>query len=155
MTKIAKIFSTIFYIGFVNWMPGTFGSAIAIIAILPIIYNFSLFVNIFLFILILLLSLKLIEIYSKSIKKTDAKEIIIDEFLGIYLIMLFYHYLDSLNDIIKIILIFFLFRFFDIIKPFPANWIDKNFKNSFGVIFDDLIASFFTIFTLFIINAFI
>ncbi len=155
MIKIAKIYSTVFLIGFVKWIPGTIGSGVAIIAILPLIKNFNLILNIFLFILILLLSLIFIEVYSKSVKKNDAKEIIVDEFLGIYLIMLFYPYLNSLNDIIKIILIFLLFRFFDIIKPFPANWIDNNFKNSFGVIFDDLIASVFTIFTLFIINAFI
>ena len=78
-----------------------------------------------------------------------------DEFLGIYLIMLFYENFNSINFFIKILLIFFLFRFFDILKPFPANWIDKNYKNSFGVILDDLIAGVFTLFTLFLINAFI
>ena len=129
MTKIAKVFSTIFFIGFVKWIPGTVGSAVAILALLPIIVTYSIFLNIILFILILLLSLIFVQIYSKSIKRDDAKEIIIDEFLGIYLIMLFYHYFDSLNDIIKILLIFFLFRFFDILKPFPANWIDKKFKS--------------------------
>ena len=53
------------------------------------------------------------------------------------------------------VLIFVIFRFFDIFKFFPANWIDKNVKNSIGVIMDDIIAGFYTVVILFLINAFI
>ena len=155
MIKLSKIFSTFFYLGYIKWIPGTFGSLAALIITLLIIDVFSLFFHIFLFSIIFILSIIFIHIYSKSISRNDSKEIIIDEFLGIYLIMLFYENFDSINFFIKILLIFFLFRFFDILKPFPANWIDKNYKNSFGVILDDLIAGVFTLFTLFFINAFI
>ena len=51
--------------------------------------------------------------------------------------------------------IFFLFRFFDIVKIYPANWIDKNIKNSFGIILDDLVAGLYCIIVLFILNVFI
>ena len=155
MIKLSKIFSTFFYLGYIKWIPGTFGSLAALIITLLIIDVFSLFFHIFLFSIIFILSIIFIHIYSKSISRNDSKEIIIDEFLGIYLIMLFYENFDSINFFIKILLIFFLFRFFDILKPFPANWIDKNYKNSFGVILDDLIAGVFTLFILFFINAFI
>ena len=60
-----------------------------------------------------------------------------------------------MNDNLKLILIFLLFRFFDITKLFPANIVDKKLKNSFGVILDDLIAGTYTIIVLFLINAFI
>ena len=53
------------------------------------------------------------------------------------------------------ILIFFLFRFFDIIKFFPANLIDKKMLNSLGVILDDIVAAIYTILTLYFINVFI
>ncbi|PPR45843.1 MAG: Phosphatidylglycerophosphatase A [Alphaproteobacteria bacterium MarineAlpha5_Bin6] len=155
MIELSKIFSTFFYLGYIKWVPGTFGSLAALIITLLIIDFFSLFFHIFLFSIIFILSIIFIHIYSKSISRNDSKEIIIDEFLGIYLIMLFYENFNSINFFIKILLIFFLFRFFDILKPFPANWIDKNYKNSFGVILDDLIAGVFTLFTLFLINAFI
>ena len=51
--------------------------------------------------------------------------------------------------------IFLLFRFFDIVKVYPANWIDKNLKNSLGVILDDLVAGVYCIFILYIFNVFI
>ena len=37
-----------------------------------------------------------------------------------------------------------MFRFFDIFKPFPIGYIDKNFKNSFGIMFDDVLAGIYT-----------
>ena len=49
-----------------------------------------------------------------------------------FYIMLYYKYFILLN--------FLLFRFFDIFKPFPIAYVDKNFKNSFGIIFDDILA---------------
>ena len=39
---------------------------------------------------------------------------------------------------------FFLFRFFDIFKPFPIGYFDKNYKNSFGIMFDDVLAGLYT-----------
>ena len=41
------------------------------------------------------------------------------------------------------------------IKIFPANYIDKNLKNGYGVIMDDIVAGIYTIFTLMILNVFI
>ena len=43
-----------------------------------------------------------------------------------------------------------LFRFFDIKKPFPINIFDEKFKNSFGVLIDDIIAGFYVVLTLII-----
>ena len=45
---------------------------------------------------------------------------------------------------------FILFRFFDIVKPFPVNFFDKKFKNSFGVIIDDVVAGLYVVLTLII-----
>ena len=104
--------------------------------------------------IVFLLSAKLISIYSNKVKRNDSKEIVIDEFLGISLIIIFYDYLKFTNDYFMFLLIFILFRFFDIIKIFPANYIDKNIKNSYGVIFDDLVAGSYCIVILFIINVF-
>ena len=82
----------------------------------------------------------------------DSRNIIIDEFLGIYIIFFFYDYLYIYNNYITLILIFFIFRFFDIIKIYPANYIDKNIKNGYGVILDDLIAGIYTIVTMIILK---
>ena len=69
--------------------------------------------------------------------------------------MVFFDYYPIDNDYFKLSLIFILFRFFDIIKPFPAGWIDQNVKNSKGVIFDDIIAGIYSIMILILLNVFI
>ena len=156
MNKISQIFSTLFFIGYVKWAPGTFGSFFSLIVIIFLhnIINKNEFI--ILFFCILLLATQFIKIYSKSVNKHDAKEIVIDEFLGIYLIIIFsYDFEIFNNEFIKILLILFFFRIFDIIKPFPANWIDNNMKNSYGIIVDDIIAGIYTIIVLALINAFI
>ena len=107
------------------------------------------------FFILFSLSLILINIYSFNREIYDSSEIIIDEFLGIFIIIIFYEYIKFTNDLIMFLLIFLLFRFFDIIKIYPANWIDKNLKNSLGVILDDLVAGVYCVFVLLIINVFI
>jgi len=156
MNKISQIFSTLFFIGYVKWAPGTFGSFFSLIIIIFLheIVNKKEFI--ILFFCILLMATICIKIYSKSLNKHDAKEIVIDEFLGIYLIIIFtYDYKIFNNEFIKILLIFLFFRIFDILKPFPANWIDKNMRNSFGIILDDIVAGIYTIITLALINVFL
>jgi phosphatidylglycerophosphatase A len=56
------------------------------------------------------------------------------------------------NSFYNIIIGFVIFRFFDILKPFPINIIDKKIKNGFGVIFDDLLAGIYSGVTLYSIN---
>ena len=156
MNKISQIFSTLFFIGYVKWAPGTFGSIFSLITIIFLhnIVNKNEFI--ILFICILLMATICIKIYSKSVNNHDAKEIIIDEFLGIYLIIICsYDFKIFNNEFVKILFILLFFRIFDILKPFPANWIDKNMKNSYGVILDDIVAGIYTIITLALINVFV
>jgi len=156
MNKISQIFSTLFFIGYIKWAPGTFGSFFSLITIIFLhnIINKNEFIIIF--ICILLMATIFIKIYSKSANNHDAKEIIIDEFLGIYLIIIFsYDFNIFNNEFLKIFLIFLFFRIYDILKPFPANWIDKNMINSYGIILDDIVAGIYTIITLALINVFI
>ena len=47
---------------------------------------------------------------------------------------------DSNEAVLFYLYIFILFRYFDIKKPFPVSYFDKKFKNSFGVIMDDVVA---------------
>ena len=75
---------------------------------------------------------------------------LIDEFIGqsipIYLYEISHGTEKTANEaIIFYIICFVLFRFFDIAKPFPVSFFDKNFKNSFGVIMDDVCAGFYVV----------
>ena len=152
MFKISKFFVTLFGIGYFPFMPGTVGSFFSLIFLMSIkTYSFSFLLVIF--ICMFVLSIFLIKIYSDNSNKHDSSEIIIDEFLGIFFIVLFYDYIYIGNDFIMFILIFILFRFFDIFKPFPISYIDKKILNSFGIILDDIVAAGFCLITLGIINA--
>lgn len=68
----------------------------------------------------------------------DPSYIVIDEVCGVGVAFF------KLNDIMIILLAFVLFRFFDIFKPFPINYIDKKIKNGFGVMLDDIAAGICT-----------
>ena len=155
MFNISKLFVTIFGLGFFPIAPGTIGSIFAIIFFYTIINTVSIIFLSALFSLLFFISLSFINIYSSNINKYDSSEIIIDEFMGIFIIIIFYEYIKFTNDLLMFLLIFLLFRFFDILKIYPANWVDKNIKNSFGVILDDLVAGVYCILILLLINVLI
>tara|TARA_A100001011_G_C14068787_1_gene739340 strand:- start:136 stop:612 length:477 start_codon:yes stop_codon:yes gene_type:complete len=157
MIKLTNLFVSLFYSGYIKTLPsGTFGSFISILILFPLIEFNIISLELFIlgFIVIFLLSLYFIKVFSSYTQSHDSKIIVIDEFLGIYLILIFYDQIQIINTYISVFLIFILFRFFDVVKIFPANIIDKNLNNALGVILDDLVAALYTIIILYIINAF-
>ena len=157
MIKLANFFVSLSFAGYIKLIPpGTFASFLSIVILFPIVeYKIiSLEIFIAIFILIFFLSLFFINKFSSHTQSHDSKIIVIDEFLGIYLILIFYDQIKIINPYVTIVFIFILFRFFDILKIFPANIIDKKLKSSFGVILDDLVAGVYTIIVLYILNAF-
>ena len=157
MVKLANFFVSLSFAGYIKLIPpGTFASFLSIVILFPIVeYKIiSLEIFVVIFFVIFLLSLFFINKFSSHTHSHDSKIIVIDEFLGVYLILIFYNQIKIINPYITIILIFILFRFFDILKIFPANIVDRKLKSAFGVILDDLIAGIYTIIILYIINAY-
>ncbi len=157
MIKLANFFVSLSFAGYIKIIPpGTYASFLSIVVLFPIVEYKIISLEIFVvfFIVFFLLSLFFISQFSSSTKSHDSKIIVIDEFLGIYLILLFYDQIKIINPYVTIILIFILFRFFDILKIFPANIVDKRLKSAFGVILDDLIAGIYTIIILYVVNAY-
>ena len=157
MIKLANFFVSLSFAGYIKLIPpGTFASFLSIVILFPIVeYKIiSLEIFVIVFIIIFLLSLFFINKFSSHTQSHDSKIIVIDEFLGIYLILMFYDQIIIINPYVTILSIFILFRFFDILKIFPANIVDKKLKSSFGVILDDLIAGIYTTIILYILNAF-
>ena len=154
MQVLTKIFVSLFYSGYFKIWPGTFASIISLLILFPIVeYNLvSAEIFIITFIIIFVFSIYFIKYYSSYTDTHDSRIIVIDEFLGIYLILIFYDIINTSNTFLTIALIFLLFRFFDISKIFPANIIDKKMKNSLGVLLDDIIASIYTIIILYTLN---
>ena len=153
--NLNTLFVTMFGLGRLKIIPGTFGSLATVIIlyyffhILDVPSNFILIILIIIF----LYSFSAIADHIKDNENKDPKEIVIDEFIGqsipIYLYEVSHGIEKSPNDaLIFYAVCFVLFRFFDIAKPFPVSFFDKNFKNSFGVIMDDVIAGFYVVLSL-------
>ena len=149
------LFVTMFGLGKIPKIPGTFGSLATIILLYIFFHLLNLSSNIILIglIFIFIFSFWAVETYIKDIKNKDPKEVIIDEFIGQSIPIYLYeisHGTEKSADvaIIFYIICFILFRFFDIVKPFPVSFFDRNFKNSFGVIMDDVCAGFYVVLSL-------
>ena len=149
------LFVTMFGLGKVPKIPGTFGS-LATVIILYIFFhvlNFSSNLILIALIVIFIFSFSAIAAHIEDNENKDPKEVIIDEFIGQSIPIYLYeisHGTEKSSDeaIIFYIVCFILFRFFDIAKPFPVSFFDKNFKNSFGVIMDDVCAGFYVVLSL-------
>ena len=157
MKIFTKLFVSIFFVGYIKFASGTWGSLAALLILFPFVKFTSLSFGglIIIFIILFFISNLCINYFSNFTNSKDSKHIVIDELLGIFSILIFYDSIFIYNDFITLVLIFFIFRIFDIIKIFPANYIDKNLKNGYGVIMDDIVAGIYTILTLMILNVFI
>lgn len=136
---------TLFGLGHYSKMPGTLGSIAGIFLGIFLLYFFPLHLVYIFFILLLSISFIAVKFYQKEVGKSDKSEIIIDEVLGQFLVLMF---IDL--KILDILFAFILFRFFDILKIFPANLIDKRYSGHYGVILDDIIAALQALIVIFI-----
>ena len=151
------LFVTCFGIGSIRFAPGTITSLITTVFLYSLFHIINLSNSSILIILLIVFiySFYAVAEYIKYNENKDPKEVVIDEFIGqsipIYLYEISHSTSkDSTEAVLFYLYIFILFRFFDIKKPFPINFLDKKFKNSFGVIFDDVIAGLYVVLTLII-----
>ena len=153
-----KIFNsllvTMFGLGKIKFMPGTFGSLATTIFLFYLFHILKISSDIILigWLVIFVYSFYAVSTYTRDGKNKDPGEIIIDEFLGqsipIYLYEVFHGMTKESGETVAYYALFFiLFRYFDIMKPFPVSFFDKNFKNSFGVIMDDICAGLYVVLT--------
>ena len=132
---------------------GTWASLFTVLFLFIIIYflKISVFIVSILLLIILFYSYFAITTTLKDFKDSDPQEIVIDEFVGQSIpIILFEIFHGDINysayEALQIYLWFFLlFRVFDGLKPFPIDYVDKKFKNSFGILFDDILAGIYVV----------
>jgi len=134
---MSKIIATVFFIGYIPFAPGTFGS----LAGLAFIWTFK--PNAFWQVIILVsgfiigaLSSSMAE---KDFKEKDNKRIVIDEFVGYIASVMFLPFTAG-----YLAAAFFLSRFLDILKPLPIRNVERMFSGGIGVMIDDLLAGIFT-----------
>ncbi len=160
--NISTLIASWFFVGFIPFMQGTWGS----LAVYPLYYAILYFstgemVDVLAkfwiaFILLLFLGWWSIAKYQEKTFTQDHKSVVIDEVLGMLFVFSlcfekayvcgkyltrYFHYPAI---VVTFALVFIIFRFFDIKKPFFIWMIDQNIKNALGVILDDLLAAFYT-----------
>ena len=152
LNKINFLFVTLFGIGKIKKIPGSFASLTTTLFLFFLFHILNVSPNIVLFsvIAIFFISLYAVNIFIKDLTNKDPKEVVIDEFIGQSIPICLYEVTRNIpketDQVLKFYFIMFvLFRIFDIAKPFPVSYYDKNFKNSFGVIMDDICAGLYVV----------
>ncbi len=137
LNKISLSFCTSCGIGSISSFPGTLASFLTLIPVWFIKENLG-FNNLILIIFIYgLISFFCIKNVIQNQEEKDPSFIVADEHLGQAISLIFCE-----QRIFDFFFAFLLFRFFDILKPFPISFFDK-IKNSSGVLLDDIVAGLF------------
>ena len=141
-----------FGIGKLPRIPGSYASLATVILLYILFQIFSVSANTFLFFLvaIFIISIFAVNLFIKDLSNKDPKEVVIDEFIGQSIPICLYEIAhneptDPARVLTFYFIMFILFRIFDITKPYPVSYYDKNFKNSFGVIMDDVCAGLYVV----------
>ena len=134
-----KIIITFFGVGFIPFAPGTFGS-LAGLALGLVLISINIYLFYFSIPILFILGIISSNIHQKTTGKKDDSIIVIDEVVGQLIAMLCVG-----NNISLIIASFVLFRIFDIFKPWPASYVDKNINNGLGVMLDDVFAGIYVV----------
>tara|TARA_B100001758_G_C18061950_1_gene428611 strand:- start:2 stop:493 length:492 start_codon:yes stop_codon:yes gene_type:complete len=152
MNKVNFLFVTLFGIGKLKKIPGSYASLATTIFLFFIFHILKFSPNVILIgiIIVFFISLFAVNIFIKDLDQKDPKEVVIDEFIGqsipICLYEIAHEGTNEANQILTFYFIMFiLFRIFDITKPYPISYYDKNFKNSFGVLMDDVCAGLYVV----------
>jgi phosphatidylglycerophosphatase A len=138
--RLDILFLSFFGVGFAPFAPGTFGT----IATLPFLYllgNFNppFFLFIPFLIILTIISSFIAEVVQQRLKVHDPQWIVIDEVIGMSVAWLFIGH----HTITNLLILFVLFRFFDIIKVWPASYFDKRVTHGMGTILDDVISGIY------------
>ena len=160
ISKINFLFITLFGIGKIKKIPGSIASLATTLFLFFLfhILNFSpnvvlialIIVFLISVIIIFFISLYSVNVFIKDLENKDPKEVVIDEFIGQSIPISLYEIAhegakETSQVLTSYFIMFILFRIFDIVKPYPVSYYDKNFKSSFGVIMDDVVAGLYVV----------
>ena len=128
--SISTAISTGLFVGKIKYAPGTFGSLLGLCFCIP-------FVKLSLSIQVMILFCLLVFDLNK-----DPKEVVIDEIFAMFLLTFLSQIITKNFEWHHFLSIFTLFRTFDILKPYPISYVDKNLHGAKGIMLDDIMASF-------------
>ena len=135
--------------GLAPFAPGTFGTAFAWLTF-PLLQNHlgsDLGIGIFL-LMAFVVGVSACQITGRSLGVIDHGSIVWDEIVPFWTVLLF-----TPDTFLWQAAAFAAFRFYDIVKPYPASFFDQQVKNGFGVMMDDVVAAAYSVLTLAVIKA--
>lgn len=137
MDRLIVAISTGMYSGFMPKAPGTWGS---LFALLPWYFcrNLHLYQYLTLLVFLFIVGFFTAGSAEKIIDQPDPGCIVIDEILGIFITLTL-----APNHPAAWVIGFLLFRFFDIVKPFPVSWLDTHLHGGIGIMMDDVAAGIY------------
>ncbi|MCL4558202.1 MAG: phosphatidylglycerophosphatase A [Deltaproteobacteria bacterium] len=135
---VILFFATGMFVGYVPLAPGTFGSIVGAALYWAASMCLGVYQSLALFGVMLLAGTYAAGRAEKILGEQDSSRIVIDEVVGMYGTMLFIR-----PDLTGLLIGFLCFRAFDIVKPYPASYVDRNVHGGLGVMLDDVIAGIF------------
>lgn len=143
---LSKLIATFFFSGLFPKAPGTVGTLASVVVIYPVLPILSLHEKQYLLYVVFFIGTIATHYYMQITKRMDPKEVVIDETFGVFLCIFINQFFVSTTEVSTFWLCvasFILFRFFDILKPYPISLIDSKMKNALGVMLDDALAGIF------------
>lgn len=122
--------------------PGTFGT-LAAIPLYLFFFEYSFLIQLAIVALTFAVGIYLCQATADALGVHDHPAIVWDEFVGFWLTMLPLPLLGVDLHWYWLALGFVLFRFFDIVKPWPIRWVDRKVSGGFGIMFDDILAGIY------------
>ena len=132
-----KNIATIGFLGYVPFASGTFGSLFALALFL--LSDLPLYAHLSLIFAGAIVGVYASTVAEKLLNEKDSKKIIIDEFIGFYVSVVFLPKTWQFS-----VAAFLLFRFFDILKPLFIAKLEKTLSNGLGIMADDILAGIYT-----------
>ncbi|MCB2184544.1 MAG: phosphatidylglycerophosphatase A [Desulfobulbaceae bacterium] len=139
MDKLFMALATGFYSGYLPKAPGTWGTLVAfplhflLIRLSPAAYSIALGI-------IFLVAVVSAGSAEKILDQGDPSIVVIDEIIGMLIGLI-----GAPAKALPLIIAFFIFRFFDILKPFPVGWVDSHLHGGLGIVLDDVLAGIYTL----------
>ncbi len=137
MKRILINIATVGPVGYSPVAPGTAGSLFAFLLCLLIKPSAELLI--FFIVITFLVGIKASTEAETTLNEKDSSHIVIDEVSGYLVSILFLP-----PTLLNLSLGFFIFRFFDILKPPPIRYFEQRLSGGFGVMFDDILAGIYT-----------
>lgn len=136
-------------------IPGTMGT-LAAVPVYLLLAQTPLMVYLLLVLISCVVGIKICQVTSDDMGVHDHGSIVWDEFAGFWITMLIVPVLGlPVFDWKWLLAGFVLFRFFDMVKPWPIGWLDKRVHGGLGIMLDDIVAGVMAGVSLYLVGAYL